>query len=78
MADFLKDVVSEDIKDIIMLIQGRVFPEWDSQEIGMASKLAIKAIAKATGHTAKEVENKWKKIGDLGEVAEELCGKKRR
>ncbi|MBS3162305.1 DNA ligase, partial [Candidatus Woesearchaeota archaeon] len=45
---FLRECKREDIREIIYLLQGRVFAQWDDRKIGMSSKLLVKAIASAT------------------------------
>jgi DNA ligase-1 len=56
----------------VLLIQGRLFPNWDERETGVASRLVLKAINVATGLSSGKIENEWKKTGDLGKVAENL------
>jgi DNA ligase 1 len=70
--------VSEDLIDqFLLLVQGKIFPDYMDKKIGISSKLAIKAISKTTGHSDKEIEKKWKELGDLGDVAKELLSKKK-
>jgi len=77
LGDFLEKVPTKELPDIILLIEGRVFPEWDSQQIGIGARLILKAISSASGTSFSRVEKMWNKIGDLGEVAEKtLDGKK--
>jgi DNA ligase 1 len=76
LADFL-DTIKEN-SNYIYLIQGRVFADYDPRELGMSAQLAVRAIAKASGHEDKDVINEFKKIGDLGRVAQELIGVKKR
>ena len=64
-------------KDVMYLLLGDIYPEYDERKIGISSQLAIKAISKATGTTPEKVTNEWKKIGDLGEVAEALIKRKK-
>ncbi|MEK6846894.1 MAG: ATP-dependent DNA ligase [Nanoarchaeota archaeon] len=56
----------------VYLLRGRVVPDYDSRELGISTQLAIKAIARAAGVSSEEVVNKFKKVGDLGDVASEL------
>lgn len=72
IADFLKKVSSNELPEIIVLLQGRAFPEWERKELGLGVRLVIKAIASASGSSTERVEQLWKKIGDLGEVAEKV------
>ncbi len=79
IANFLKKVKVDDLRPVVLLLQGIVFIEYDGRKIGIGSKLAIKAVASAAGTTAKNIERKWAKKGDLGEVAkEEIQGKRQR
>ncbi len=74
---FLKLVPEEELESATLLVQGRVFPAWDYREIGVAAKLVIKAIAIATGYSTSVIEDKWRDLGDLGVVAEDLIRKKK-
>jgi DNA ligase-1 len=55
---------------ILYLIEGNIYPDYDERRIGISNQLAIKAISKATGTDSKKLVQEWKKIGDIGEVAE--------
>ena len=77
LADFLLECDTDDIYPAVILSQGRVFPSWSQKEIGVASLLMVKAIAKAYGIKGTEVEKLWQKTGDLGLAAEELSKKRR-
>ena len=68
---------NRDIKDIILLLQGRIYPEWSEKEIGIASKLMISSISKAYGVPKTLVEEKWIELGDIGFIAETLHKTKR-
>jgi len=72
-----KELSEEQVKDITYLINGKIFPSWDESEIGISSKLAIKAISKSYGIHESEVVNEWKKVGDLGKVVEKLALRKK-
>ncbi len=76
LSDFLGEI--KEHSEYIYLIQGKVFADYDSRELGMSGQLMIRAIAKASGHDDKDVINEFKKLGDLGDVAQELVGKKKR
>jgi DNA ligase-1 len=77
LADLLRDVPEQDMENVMMLLKGRVFPEWDKTTIGISHKLAIKAIQVATGATEAEIVRQFKKMGDLGDVAAHLVKDKR-
>jgi len=71
LAEFLKS--ADELDMIMLLVQGKVFPSWDSRELGIASKLAVKAIGTATGASAEAIDKVWRETGDLGETAKQLC-----
>ena len=74
LSSFLKKIKHQDLK-IIYLLKGRIFPDYDTREIGISSQLTIKALSKSTGVNDKEIIKLWKKLGDLGLVAESLIEK---
>jgi len=77
ISEFLKDVDEQNLEDVILLLRGKIFPEWDKRKVGIASSLMIKSISKVTGYSEKDIEKQWKKQGDLGEVAEFLIKTKK-
>jgi len=77
VADLLSKASAEKLPKIVLLLQGTVFPRYSPYELGVASQMMIKAIQKATGFKAEEIENKFKKTGDLGLTAEECIKSKR-
>jgi DNA ligase-1 len=76
LAKFL-EFLHEDDKDVLYLLLGDIYPEYDERKIGISTQLAIKAISKATGASSEKVTNEWKKIGDLGEVSKKLTENKK-
>ena len=77
ISEFLKGVSVEDLGTTILLLEGRIFPRWDEREIGMASKMVLKAISVASGETKNRINSEWKKTGDLGTVSYNLIKKKK-
>lgn len=77
LASFLKKIKDEKHKEIIYLLQGKIFPDYNEKEMGISEKLAIKALSKSTGVSSKDIENLWKKLGDLGLVAEQITKEKK-
>ena len=77
ISQLLKNTKLEELPIIVLLIQGKVFPNWDERKIGVASKLILKAISLATGINSNLVEKTWKSSGDLGITAEILTTKKK-
>lgn len=75
LSEFFKKVPIDLLSEICYLVQGRVFAQWGEKKIGMSSKLIVKALMKSTGNNHDKVMQLWKKLGDLGEVGEELAKK---
>lgn len=77
VSGFLKDTDVDDIAEIILLLQGRVFPSFDDRRLGVASRLVIKSLNKSLGMSDDEIEREWKDTGDLGLTAENLTKRKK-
>jgi len=81
MTDYLVELFHktspEVIDKVIYLTQGKLYPDYMGIELGLAEKLALRAITKATGIREKELNEMLKKYGDLGSVAQEAIKKKR-
>ena len=81
MTDFLVDVLKKTPKELIdkvvYLTQGRIYPEFVDLEIGVAEKLAIKAVVRASGMRESEIEEDMRTTGDLGETTEKFMAKKK-
>jgi DNA ligase-1 len=71
LSKFLRHLSTDD-RDVMYLLLGDIYPEYDERRIGISNQLAIKAIAKSTGMEEKKVIHEWKVIGDLGLVAEKF------
>ncbi len=61
------------VDKVVYFIQGKLWPDWYGYpELGIGEKGIIKAIAIAAKVKEKEVEKLYKRLGDLGLVAERL------
>jgi len=80
MTDYLVKLLKETPRDVIdkvvYLTQGKLYPDFVGIEIGVAEKLAIRAVARATGRSEKEISDDLKKTGDLGETTRKFLEKK--
>ena len=76
ISDMLKELKGENLSNILLLLQGRIFPQWDETKLGIASRLVVKSISKATGISIEKIEKEWKKTGDLGLTAQNIVSKK--
>jgi len=81
MTDFLVDLLKKTpvqiIDKIAYLTQGRLYPDFVNIEIGVAERLAIKALSRASGAREGEIEEDLKSTGDIGETAQRFIAKKR-
>jgi len=77
ISKLFKESPKSEIEMVALLAQGLVFPKTEESKIGIASQLVIKAISKATGVSEKTIKDEWRKLGDLGLVAEKLIEKKK-
>lgn len=76
LSKFLEKMKNEKNKEIIYLLQGRAFPDYNKTELGISNNLVEKVLSKSTGSEKREIINQWKEKGDLGSVAEYLVKKK--
>lgn len=77
LVELLKKTPKELIRKVAYLTQGELYPEFKGIELGMAEKMVITAIAKATEIEKKEITTEWKRIGDLGSIVENLLSNKK-
>lgn len=77
LAEMLGKAGKDEIRQLIYMTQGLLAPPFEGVQIGMAEKLAESAISIATGYERREIEARYKKVGDLGSVAEEFAGRTR-
>ncbi|AJF61556.1 TPA: ATP-dependent DNA ligase [Candidatus Woesearchaeota archaeon] len=77
ISELIKKTPKKDLEKVVLLAQGKIFPDWTDKKIGVASKLVVKAISKATGASVRDIEEAWRKHGDLGDVARNLLEKRK-
>ena len=66
LVELLKKTPNEIIAKVIYLIQGKLKPNFEGVELGIAEKLVIRAISKSAGVTIKKIEDDYNDGGDLG------------
>ena len=69
LVELFKDTPHDIITNIVYLLQGKLRPEFEGVELGVAEKLAIKAISKSSGTPIKKIEQEYRNSGDLGHAA---------
>jgi len=61
----------------VYLLKGKVVADYDAREIGISQQLAIRAIGSAFGVSSEKIVERFRKIGDLGEIAEEFASRRK-
>jgi len=77
LVELLKKTPPEIIDKVVYLLQGKIYPDFVNIELGVAEKLAIKAISISSGFSEKEVEKEIREKGDIGEATEKIMKKKK-
>jgi DNA ligase-1 len=77
IAGLFREADPKELEDVVLLLQGRVFPIWSEKELGIANQLMAKAISAATGFPQERIEEMFKKSGDMGLVVVELIKNKK-
>ena len=72
LVELLKKAPKKIIPNIVYLLQGIIRPNFEGVELGVAEKLAIRAISKSTGLQIKKVEDDYRNGGDLGLTASNM------
>jgi len=72
LAALLAQTPTDLLPEVCYLCQGLIVPEYVGLDLGLAEKLAIRALATATGTGAPEVAARVREAGDLGLATEQL------
>jgi len=72
LVELLNKTPKKIIPNAVYLLQGIIRPNFEGVELGVAEKLAIRAISKSSGLSIKKIEEDYKKCGDLGLTASNI------
>src|SRR6266705_1714611 len=72
MSELVAQTPAELLPTVCYLCQGQIAPEFAGIDLGLAEKMAIRALAAATGTEAADVAAYVREAGDLGQAAEQL------
>jgi DNA ligase 1 len=75
LAALLAQTPAELLPTVCYLCQGLIAPEFAGVDLGMAEKLAVRAVATAAGTDATHVAALVRETGDLGQAAEQLLSR---
>ena len=76
LVELFEKTPKETISKIVYLLQGKLRPDFEGIELGVAEKLAIKSISKSSGIPIKKIEEEYRKGGDLGHAATKILEQK--
>ncbi len=76
ISNLLKQTPDEELNTIILLLEGKIFHYWQKLKLGVAARTVVKAISVSSGKSGDEIENEWRRTGDLGLVAENFITNK--
>src|SRR5215831_12217976 len=71
LATLLAATPAELLPTVCYLCQGLIAPEFAGVDLGLAEKLAVRAVATATGAGPEQVTATVRETGDLGQAAEQ-------
>jgi DNA ligase 1 len=76
LVTLFKNTPSDLVDKIIYLIQGKIRPDYEGIEMGIAEKMIIRIISQISNISNDEVYRKYREKGDLGSVAEAILKNK--
>ena len=76
LVGLLKEIPTDVISKAIYLIQGKLRPNFEGVELGIAEKLVMRAMSKSSGIPLKKIESDYNTGGDLGQTAQNILEQK--
>ena len=76
LVELMKKIPEDVISKAVYLIQGKLRPNFEGVELGIAEKLVMKSMSKSSGIPLKKIEENYNKGGDLGQTAENILQQK--
>jgi DNA ligase-1 len=63
-----------ELSDVFYFFIVKLAPDFAAMETGIGHEVSVKAVAKATGKSTKDIREMYKQMGDLGDVIESAKG----
>jgi DNA ligase 1 len=76
LVGLFKKTPNDLVAKVVYLIQGKLRPDFEGIEMGVAEKLVIRAVYRSTAIEIKKIEEAYRKDGDLGYAVSKLIEKK--
>ena len=77
LVELLKKTPKEVIARVVYLTQGKLYPDFVGIEMGVAEKLAIKALTRASGQSESVILSELQKSGDIGQTTQKILCKRK-
>jgi len=77
LVSLLKKTPADLIDKVTYLIQGKLYPDYEGIEMGLAEKMALQAIAKSSGQSLLVVTKVYGETGDIGDTAGKVMSSKK-
>ncbi len=72
LAELLLKTPKPELPMLVYLTQGKLRPDYEGVELGLAEKMALRAVSTASGVPSDRVYSTYVKHGDIGSAAQEL------
>ena len=76
LVELFKNMPDRVVSKVVYLLQGIIRPQFEGVELGIAERLAMRAISKSSGMSVKKIEVDYAVKGDLGKTASNMLGLK--
>jgi DNA ligase-1 len=72
LVSLLKKTPADIIEKVVYLIQGKLRPDYEGVELGLAEKMILRSLAQSSGMGVSTLLEIYRKTGDLGDSAKEV------
>ena len=76
LVDLIRKTPKDEIGRVVYLLEGKLYPDYEGVELGLAEKLLVRVAADIAGKSEKAVEADYKKTGDIGLTIEKVVEKR--
>ncbi len=76
LVELFEKTPHEVIPRIVYLLQGKIRPEFEGVELGVAEKLAMRAVSKSSGIPVSRIQDEYRRGGDLGHASSVILAQK--
>jgi len=78
LVSLFKKTPAKIIDKVVYLIQGKLHPDYEGIELGIAEKMALRALSLSSGAEMASILELYRKTGDIGDTAREILSSKNR